>query len=155
MPESVRKLPTLGVGEKYASRAHLLSSRGAAFSLTLILAAAVGLLLFFFEPGRYPFYPRCLFHRTTGLLCPGCGSLRAMHQLLHGHFVAAVHLNALLVLSIPPICLVAGRSFFRRLKGQPQMPNFHPAWLWAALALGVSFGVLRNMPFAHALWLAP
>ncbi len=119
------------------------------------MAAAASLLLFFFEPGHYRFYPRCLFHQTTGLLCPGCGSLRAMHQLLHGHFLAALHLNGLLVLSVPPACLLAGRSLLCRFKGQPQIPNFHPAWLWAGLILGILFGILRNLPFAHALWLAP
>ena len=155
MPESVRTLETSGAVEKSASGTPYLSSRGSGFALTVLLAAAASLLLFFFEPGRYPFYPRCLFHQTTGLLCPGCGSLRAMHQLLHGHLVAAVHLNALLVLSLPPVCWVAGRSFLRRLQGQSQLPNFHPAWLWAGLVLGVSFGILRNLPFAHALWLAP
>jgi len=155
MPDSVRTLHAPGTVEKSASGAPLLSSRGSGFALTVLLAAAASLLLFFFEPGRYPFYPRCLFHQTTGLLCPGCGSLRAMHQLLHGHLVAAVHLNALLVLSLPPVCWVAGRSFLRRLKGQSQMPDFHPAWLWAGLVMGLSFGVLRNLPFAHALWLAP
>src|SRR5882762_6502633 len=99
-------------------------------SVVLFFIAAVT-VLFLFEPGRYAFYPRCLFHQTTGLLCPGCGSLRAIHQLLHGHLFAAVHLNALLVLSVPPVCWIAGRSFLRRLKGQSQMPNLHPAWLWA------------------------
>jgi hypothetical protein len=141
--------------EKSASGAPHFSSRAFAFALTLILVFAASLLLFFFEPGRYAFYPRCLFHQTTGLLCPGCGSLRAIHQLLHGHLVAAVHLNALLVFSVPPVCWVAGRSFFRGLKGQSQMPNFHAAWLWAGLVVGLSFGILRNLPFAHALWLAP
>ena len=155
MPEFVRTLETSGAVEKSAAGAPHLTSRGFAFALTLILVFAASLLLFFFEPGRYAFYPRCLFHQTTGLLCPGCGSLRAIHQLLHGHLVAAVHLNALLVFSVPPVCWVAGRSFFRGLKGQSQMPNFHAAWLWAALILGLSFGILRNLPFAHSLWLAP
>ena len=155
MPESVRTLQTSGAVEKSASGAPHLSSRGFGIVLTLILTAAASLLLFFFEPGRYPFYPRCLFNQTTGLLCPGCGSLRAMHHLLHGHLVAAVHLNALLVLSIPPVGWVAGRSFLCGLRGQSQMANFHPAWLWAGLVVGLSFGILRNLPFAHALWLAP
>ncbi len=155
MPESVRTLQTSGAVEKSASRPPHLSSRGFGFALTLVLPAAASLLLFFFEPGRYAFYPRCLFHQTTGLLCPGCGSLRAIHQLLHGHIVAAAHLNALLVFCIPPVCWVAGRACLRRLKGQAPMPHFHPAWLWAALVLGLSFGILRNLPFAHAPWLAP
>src|SRR5882724_8290263 len=118
MPESVRTLQTSGAVEKSASRPPHLSSRGFGFALTVLLAAAASLLLFFFEPGRYAFYPRCLFHQTTGLLCPGCGSLRAMHELLHGHVIAAVHLNALFVICIPPVCWVAARSFVRRLKDQ-------------------------------------
>jgi hypothetical protein len=41
------------------------------------------------------------------------------------------------------------------LNGQSQSPGFHPAWLWAALAAVVLFGILRNLPFARAVWLAP
>src|SRR6266446_10007644 len=84
----------------------------AVVTLSAILGSAV--ILFLFNPAQSGFYPVCLFHQSTGLLCPGCGSLRALHQLLHGHLVAAVHLNALLVLSLPPVCWVAGRSFLRR-----------------------------------------
>ncbi len=50
-----------------------------------ILMALAGIVLFCFDPERCGFYPICIFHQSTGLLCPGCGSLRAMHQLLHGH----------------------------------------------------------------------
>src|SRR5258706_6833703 len=100
-------------------------------------------VLFLFNPARHSFYPFCLFHQTTGLLCPGCGSLRALHQLLHGHIAAALHFNALLVLSIPVIGWVAVRYTVRRLKGEPQSFDFHPAWLWGLLLLGLLFGVLR------------
>src|SRR5690242_14513344 len=66
--------------------------------LTLLATAAV---LYLFDPRFYSFYPTCLFHRTTGLLCPGCGSLRAVHELLHGHLRAAFHYNPLLVAGLP------------------------------------------------------
>lgn len=32
-------------------------------------------------------YP-CLFHRITGLFCPGCGGTRAFTALLQGHFIS-------------------------------------------------------------------
>ena len=38
------------------------------------------------------------FHAMTGLWCPGCGGLRAVHDLTHGHLVTALHENALVVL---------------------------------------------------------
>ena len=121
----------------------------------LMLAVVASLLLFFFEPGSYNFYPRCLFHQTTGLLCPGCGSLRAFHQLLHGHLAAALHLNVLFVFSLIPASLFAARSFLFALKRETRPLDFHPAWFGAALFIGLLFGVLRNLPFAHAASLAP
>lgn len=37
----------------------------------------------------------------TGLDCPGCGSQRAVHELLHGHIQSAFYLNPLFVVSLP------------------------------------------------------
>lgn len=89
----------------------------------------------------------------TGLLCPGCGTLRAWHQLLHGHLFAAMHLNILAVLSLP----VAGWLLKRYLAhDRPVLPiQIQPAWLWTGAGLLILFGILRNLPFASTLWLAP
>lgn len=54
-----------------------------------------------FDPARYLFFPPCPFRWLTGYLCAGCGSQRAIHQLLHGQLSTAWHLNPLLVLAIP------------------------------------------------------
>ena len=35
----------------------------------------------------------CLFRSATGYSCPGCGAQRAVHALLHGHFVEAIRYN--------------------------------------------------------------
>ncbi|MEO6131397.1 MAG: DUF2752 domain-containing protein [Saprospiraceae bacterium] len=47
-----------------------------------------------FNPDQY-FFPKCPFHWMTGWLCPGCGSQRALYQVLHGHFMSAMKLNLL------------------------------------------------------------
>ena len=83
-------------------------------SLAVLSSVAV---LFFFNPSQSSFYPACLFYQTTGLLCPGCGSLRALHQLLHGNLAAAFHFNALLISSLP---ILAWLSI--RLAGRPLLP---------------------------------
>ena len=127
-----------------------LRARALGFAGLLLLAGGASLLLFFFEPTAYRFYPRCLFYQTTGLLCPGCGSLRALHQLLHGHIAAAFQFNALLVLSVPAGFWLAVRSTLRELRGQPQRFDFHPAWLWAWLVAGILFGILRNLAAAQS-----
>ncbi|MEP6647907.1 MAG: DUF2752 domain-containing protein [Saprospiraceae bacterium] len=46
------------------------------------------------DPDKFVF-PKCPFRVLTGLLCPGCGSQRAMHQVLHGHFLSSMKLNPL------------------------------------------------------------
>jgi hypothetical protein len=67
------------------------------FWLFILLVAI--LLYGLANPANVPF-PKCPFRSLTGLLCPGCGSQRGIHQLLHGHFAEAFKLNALLIPSI-------------------------------------------------------
>lgn len=65
-------------------------------------------LLYFFPPQDFAFYPRCPFFALTGLKCPGCGSLRAIHKLLHFDFGVAFAYNWCLlpsVLLILVLCL--------------------------------------------------
>ena len=51
--------------------------------------------------------PQCLFRRLTGLSCPGCGSQRVAHALLHGDLAGAFRANALLVAAIPALAWLA------------------------------------------------
>lgn len=66
----------------------------------MLLAVLLGWLYFRFDPTLYPF-PKCPFWSLTGLKCPGCGSQRALHQLLHGQVGAAAQANLLFVLVLP------------------------------------------------------
>jgi len=114
----------------------------------------MSLILYFFDPNQYSFYPRCLFHQTTGLFCPGCGSLRAIHQLLHGHLMAAARLNALLVLSLPVVLWMAARKILAGFMVRLPAPAFRRWFLWIGLAILIFFSLLRNFSFARG-WLAP
>ena len=122
--------------------------------------ALVGVLgvIYRFPPEEHAFYPQCLFHALTGWCCPGCGALRAGHYLLHGQFAAALHANALammsLLLGFGFLAYRAGRAGAIRLT----MPSdlFLPtAYVWAALGIVVAFGVVRNLPGTPFVWLAP
>jgi hypothetical protein len=119
------------------------------------LAASGLAVLFLFDPAQHGFYPRCALYRTTGLLCPGCGTLRAMHQLLHGQVAAAMHYNALVVCSVPLWAWLGARLAMLRWRNQPTKVAVRPIWLWGGLVAIVAFGILRNMPFAQVAWLAP
>lgn len=117
-------------------------------------AFAGALVLFFCDPARAPIYPPCLFHQLTGLSCPGCGSLRALHALLHGHWVAALHFNLLLVASLPLFAWLGFRVARSELRGGPAL-NIRPFWLWLYVAACIAFGVLRNVPVPFFTVLAP
>ena len=125
-------------------------SANATIWMSGLLAAALGMcaavLLFLFDPTSSSFYPTCLFHQMTGLLCPGCGSLRAMHQLLHGHLATAFRFNPLLMLALPLGAGFALVSWRRARAGQSLNPPGLGKWLWIYLALGLAFTVWRNIP---------
>ena len=123
--------------------------------LCLIALASGALVLFLFNPAESGFYLFCVFHRITGLQCPGCGSLRAMHQLLHGNITAAFHYNALLILSLPLLLAQAVRIGIARANQQPSRARIKAWWLWTGLVVMILFGVLRNLPFPAFAWLAP
>ena len=124
------------------------------FLALTIVALTVAAILFLYNPAQFGFYPLCLFHQSTGLLCPGCGGLRAMHQLLHGNFAMALHFNALLVLSLPLGAWYGLRLILHRTRNTPlPVLGFH--WAWAAVAVTVLFSVLRNLPFIPLPWLTP
>ena len=58
-------------------------------------------VLYTFDPRNPGTYPICPFLGLTGYHCPGCGTLRALHQLLHGNIIAALGYNPFTVLSLP------------------------------------------------------
>lgn len=118
--------------------------------LTAALATTAALvLLYFFSPTEHRFFPRCAFHWLTGLACPGCGSLRAVHNLLHGDFAAAFRLNPLMMVLAP---VLAG-LWIRR--GEAAFTALRPVWIWVVLTAVVLFSVLRNLPMAPFTYFKP
>lgn len=120
-----------------------------------LLAGAAGLVLFCFDPRQYHFYPVCFFHQTTGLLCPGCGALRGLHQLLHGHLAAAFRFNPMLVVFLPFLFWYGARYGLQQARNQPASLGLSPVWLWLFLAVVLVVSVLRNLPGASFAMLRP
>jgi hypothetical protein len=123
----------------------------------LALAGAIGFLwVRAVSPVAVPYMPACPVRSLTGFYCPGCGSARALHALANGQFAVAADLNFFLILFLP---LFAGwllLLFLRTVRdNQWQVPPI-PAWVGPALlAMLLSFGVLRNLPWTWASRLAP
>jgi hypothetical protein len=122
----------------------------------LVIGLGGAVVLFLFDPSQYPIYPRCLFHQVTGWNCPGCGSLRGLHQLLRGHIVMALRCNALLILSLPVLAVYGVRQFLRWRAGLPvSFPVIRPREIFLVLGVLVVFTIVRNLPFAPFIYLSP
>ena len=104
-------------------------------------------------PGNYPV---CPFLSLTGCYCPGCGTLRALYQLMHADVVGALGYNPLAVLSLPFIIYSLTTSALRKVRAPAPRPAFiHPRWIWVLLVGIVVFWVLRNVPVAPFTALVP
>ena len=125
-----------------------------AFLIPGLLAAAT--LLFLLDPAHGGLYPPCPFRALTGLYCPGCGTLRALHQFLHGQILAAFALNPLAVMALPFLAYAFFDHGLAVAAGRRLPRVFVPAPLiWAMLVVIICFGVLRNIPALPFSLLAP
>ena len=127
-------------------------------SLALVGSAVVFplALVYLVNPSGSTAYPPCPFHALTGLYCPGCGSLRAIHQLLHGHVGAALRLNILMVMLLPYVAYGMATEV-KRLLGERLLPALPGAAYWARtlLVIVIAYWILRNMPVYPFMLLAP
>jgi len=130
---------------------------GARLSTFVMLAAVLGAgaMAWFVNPAGTSWLPPCPLHAFTGLNCPGCGSTRALHFLVHGQLLAALHMNPLMVLAVPLIayglvCEVAA-LYGRRLRPISRSPWF----AWGCAAVLIAFTVARNVPAYPFTLLAP
>lgn len=122
-------------------------SRLAVLLFWLSLAAASGYLLLF-EPGKSGFFLACPFRKLTGFTCPGCGSTRALHRLIHGDVVAAFQFNPLFTLALPLLVYVLLRYTDAAIRGKPINPNrLNAKYIWVLFVVILSFWIFRNMPF--------
>ena len=125
--------------------------------LAVAAVVLVGLaLLFAVDPAGSRLFPRCPLFATTGLYCPGCGTSRALHQILHGNLSAAFRLNPLMVLLLPPVAYGLLGACVRRFSRRRLPTIVLPAvWIWALLGVVVLYWVLRNIPAYPLNLLAP
>ncbi len=124
----------------------------------LPVLSGVGLLgvvgyLFAFDPNEEGHYLGCPLKMATGIACPGCGGIRAVHAMLHGDFVTSLQRNPL---AIPVVLLIVvfwtkwalNATGIHRTK-----PLILPNWI--PIILGVGMLVLflsRNIDWGPFPW---
>jgi hypothetical protein len=127
-----------------ALRVPALAAAGAVAVITLVAAV---------DPNQPGHYPTCPFLAATGYYCPGCGSLRAIHDLAHGDLGGAMARNPLTMIAVVGLA-IGWVVWARRLwRGRPRTWAAHPALLYGLLTLVLAFWALRNVP--GWTWLSP
>lgn len=130
-------------------------SQGAPLLVAGAMAAAAT-VLHLRDPHAPGAYGICPFYALTGWWCPGCGGLRAMHNLTEGRLFEAVHSNVFLLPLLVTLALWWGRWALGRWRGRSEtdfpftLRGRAQWWLIAALA---AFTIVRNTPWGT--WLAP
>jgi hypothetical protein len=120
----------------------------------LALGVAAGSYIYAVDPNQPGGYPLCPTRAVFGVDCPGCGSLRAIHALLHGDVGRALDHNLLLMVTLPFLlaygAYAAYGAFFR-----PVRPIRVPLRVGMAfVAVAITYAVLRNLPWEPLTYLA-
>lgn len=98
------------------------------------------------DPHVPGFYPTCPSYALTGLYCPGCGTLRAVHDLWHLDLAGAFSMNPLAVLLLPAVLASWVAWLVRAATGRPRR-WLAPPWVPTTLLVVVLvYWVLRNVP---------
>ncbi len=107
-----------------------------AIAALIAFAIVAGLIfLYLYNPQDISFFPRCPFYALTGYKCPGCGTLRAIHAMLHFRFGDALRLNPLLFAAIP---VIVGMLLSRRFATNVVVGR-------VVLAVVIIYWIVRNI----------
>lgn len=123
---------------------------GTAVVLIIILP-----LYFFIDPADNALFPKCPFLSLTNLYCPGCGSQRAVHDILQGHIIEGLRHNYLFLL-LGMVLSYQFYIFIKFRKGQPTKNLLHRSKVTRGiLILIILFWIFRNIPVFPFTELAP
>jgi hypothetical protein len=106
----------------------------------------LGGVYFAFNPaGGY--FPPCLFYRLTGFQCPGCGTQRALHCLLHLNIGQAFCYNPLL---IPALLLISLLLYLNYFGGRQRFPKLYrilsgTRFIFSVFLVIMLYWALRNL----------
>lgn len=119
-------------------------------TIILIVAVVVAVICvysYFVDTRGMAFAPKCVFFQWTGYKCPGCGTQRALHELMHGHLQGAFAYNPLLFAAVPYAGLLAWLRYGDGSRRCPKLDRavFSQRGVMAVFWLLVGYWVLRNV----------
>lgn len=126
-------------------------------ALIFLLFGGFFILYFSYNPSENSFFIPCPIYYITGFFCPGCGSQRAIHLLLHGDVIGAFRFNPLMVLTLPILIYGLGITVANWIFGTSFrfMLFYSKLFIFGYFGLAILYWVLRNLPLYPFNLLAP
>ena len=88
----------------------------------------------------------CIFHKITGLMCPGCGISRACMSLLKGHIAEAFSYNPFLMLASPVILYLIVKCDLKYVSSGNYILNKPDTVItYVLIVIAIAFAVCRNI----------
>jgi hypothetical protein len=135
---------------------HIKPQRYIRLALFLFTFTGISIYFYFNNPATV-LYPPCPFLYLTGYYCPGCGTSRAFHQLLHGNIINAFNLNPLMVICIPLIAYLFICLLEPKVKEKCIISKlvFNTTFLKIMFGIIIVYWIARNIKFYPFTLLAP
>ena len=124
--------------------------------ILLLLIVGVAVVFFVLDPNKHEIFPKCMFHSLTGAYCPGCGSQRALHSLLHFDIAGVISYNFLFLPATLLIVYHYAHSILNKVFNW-KLPNlFYMKYTpWVIFTVVIVFWIFRNLPWYPFSVLAP
>lgn len=136
----------------------MISKNRKIFGVISLGVVFVGILLLYFfnNPSNSRYFPQCPFLTATGYYCTGCGSQRALHDLLHLDIIGVAKHNLLFF----PAFLLIAYHWVRSCapaKGKESLPDliYHPKTPMVLFIIITLFTIFRNINLYPFTLLAP
>lgn len=113
--------------------------------LLVLVAVAFATAYYLFDPLEVRWMPRCLWKAATGTDCPGCGSQRMAHALMHGDIAGAWHANSYALCMLPVIIFLFWLEFSRDKHPKLYSRVHHYAVILALAVSVIVWWILRNL----------
>lgn len=113
-----------------------------AFAVLMALLAGV---YFFVDPMEVRWMPKCIWKVATGTDCPGCGSQRMAHALMHGDLRAAWQANAYALCMLPLISGMVWLEFSRDRHPRLYGCVHSPIVIWSLAVSVFLWWIMRNL----------
>lgn len=124
--------------------------------ISYTIAGILIIILYFLMNPNVSTFPKCPLYSATGLYCPGCGSQRAFHHLLHFNLNGVVRNNILFLALVLVLLYELTRTIINRFYDKKKRSIFYQKKaLLIMLLLVIVYWVLRNILIHPFTLLAP